>query len=454
MRLARTLLNIFALPLSLILVHCGSDEKISPVPSSSASSGEMGGAGAGPAATATDLNPGIAWYGKNRDRLDAMIDEHGVNGKSYDPMHKPVAVFDWDNTVIKNDVGDATVFWMLQNNAILQPPLKNWGYTSPYLSSAAGSALTLACGSLAEVGKPLPTHENAPCADEILSIYTKGTTTAGLSAFSTQYDHRRLEPAYAWAAQLLGGHTKDEARAIADKAIDANLKAPQGAEQTIGTTMGLTAWVRVYDQMNDLISVLQKNGFDVWVVSASPQLVVERFAARINITADHVVGIRSLADDKGVLSYNLEGCGDVPDGKNDLMSDHIGDSLIPYIDGKRCWINKAIYGDTTATAIEQTMDPKKRQVFAAGDSNTDVTFVKDATALRLVLNRNKVELMCNAYPNGDGNWLVNPMFIKPKAQQMTAYPCSTTGCEDKTGAKVPCLDAKGKPIPDQMDAVF
>lgn len=453
MRLARTLPSIFALPLTLILVHCGTDEKVSPAPSSSASSGEMGGADGGGAAV-PDLDPGIAWYGKNRERLDAMIDEHGVNGKSYDPKQKPVAVFDWDNTVIKNDIGDATVFWMLQNDAILQPPGKNWSYTSPYLSPAAVSALTIACAGLAEAGKPLPTHDNAPCADEILSIYSEGTTKAELSAFTTQYDHRRLEPAYAWAAQLLGGHTKDEAHAIADKAIEANLKAPQGAEQTIGTTMGLAAWVRVYDQMNDLIAVLQKNGFDVWVVSASPQLVVERFAARINITADHVVGIRSLTDDKGVLSYDLEGCGDVPDGKNDLMSDAVGDSLIPYIDGKRCWINKAIYGDKTATAIEQTMDPKKRQVFSAGDSNTDITFVKDATALRLVLNRNKVELMCNAYQNGDGNWLVNPMFINPKEQQMTAYPCSTTGCEDKTGAKGACLDEQGAPIPDQMDTVF
>jgi hypothetical protein len=193
-----------------------------------------------------------------------------------------------------------------------------------------------------------------------LSIYSEGATTTGLSAFLAKYDHRRLEPAYAWAPQLFGGHTADEARAIPDKAIDANHDAPEDAAQNIGTTMGLTAWVRIYDQMNDLVSVLQKNGFDVWVVSASPQIVVERFAARIHITADHVVGIRSLPGDNGALSYDLQGCGDVPDGKNDLKSDPVGDSLIPYIDGKRFWINKAIYPSMAIDGRRMAIRPPPR----------------------------------------------------------------------------------------------
>jgi phosphoglycolate phosphatase-like HAD superfamily hydrolase len=452
MRVARALkrapFGVLALSYALTMVNCGYDEMVNPSPSgpSTDSTGSGGGQ------PAPDLDPKLTWYGKNRERLDAMIDQHGTNSATYDPAHKPVAVFDWDNTVIKNDVGDATMFWMLLHDQILQPPQKNWALTSPYLTTAAITALAAACGALATPGAPLPTSTSTGCADEILSVYYNGSTTFMQPAFSG-YDYRRIEPAYAWAAQLLGGHTPDQITDIADKAIRENLAAPLDAKQTVGTTAGLNGSIRIYDQIKDLITTLQKNGFDVWVVSASPQLVVERFAADVNIEPDHVIGIRSV-DANGTLTYNLQGCGDVPDGTNDGAGTYTGNSLITYIDGKRCWINKVIYGDTGPTAIAKTADEARRQVFAAGDSNTDVTFLQDATALRLVLNRNKTELMCNAYKNVGDKWLINPMFIAPKAKLATSYACSTTGCVDTTGAEVPCLDEAGEPIPDQMDTVF
>src|SRR5262249_32861244 len=154
---------------------------------------------------------------------------------------------------------------------------------------------------------------------------------------------------------------------------------------------------------------------DVWVVSASSQNVVERFAAKVNIKADHVIGIRNVLD-QGKLTYGIESCGGAPTN-----------SLITYIDGKRCWINKGIFGVEDVMALQKGPDDR-RQVCAAGDSSTDITFVQDATAMKLVLNRNKAELMCNAYRNYGGRWLINPMFIQPKPALKTAYPCSTTAC--------------------------
>jgi hypothetical protein len=56
------------------------------------------------------LDPQNAWYGDNRERIDAMLDDIGAA-----PAQRTVAVFDWDNTIIKNDVGDATMFWMLRH---------------------------------------------------------------------------------------------------------------------------------------------------------------------------------------------------------------------------------------------------------------------------------------------------------------------------------------------------
>ncbi|MGK3982082.1 haloacid dehalogenase-like hydrolase [Sorangium sp. So ce136] len=462
--------TLLVAPLSLLLLHCGDDEATAPVglstssattsavttgtggsAASTAGSGGSGGSGGGEGLP--DLDPTLEWYGDNRQRLDAMIDEHGASSPGYDADRRPVAVFDWDNTVIKNDVGDATMFWMLLHDKILQPPDGNWARTSPYLTAAAVSALGEACGAAADPGEPLPTSTADACADEILSVYVDGATSGGDAAFAG-YNHRTLEPKYAWFAQLGAGYSPDEVSAFAASAIEESLAAAEGSAQTVGTRTGLTAWLRIYDPIRDLIDTLQKNGFDVWVVSASPQSVVEPFAAMVNVAADRVIGIRQVTTESGALTYDLQGCGPVPDGTNDGAGESTGNSLITYIEGKRCWINKVIFGDSGPGALEKNPDALERQVFGAGDSDTDLSFLQDATGLRLAINRNKKELMCNAYRNHAGTWLVNPMFIQPRGHLASGYPCSTTACVDADGVAGPCLDEAGAVIPDQADNVY
>ena len=403
------------------------------------------------------LNSGFSWYAQNRERIDTMIDTVGRGTSGFDAAVPPVAVFDWDNTVIKNDIGDASVFYALRAGSLRQPRDRNWRYTSPYLMDDAAQALSTACDSLAAPGEALATNTPAgqACASEILSIYSKAKTAAGKPAFSG-WNYRRMEPSYAWAAQLLAGMTPDEARALGAAAMVAGQWAPIGATQQVGSDSKVTAWLRINEPMHDLIATLQRTGFDVWVVSASQQHIVEAAAEHVGVTRDHVIGIRNV-EQGGKLTADLQGCGDVPDGQNDgngPASTGRGNSLITYIDGKRCWINKVIYGDRSASALNKTADPRRRQVFAAGDSDTDVTFVQDATTLKLVLNRNKSALMCNAYGNARGRWLVNPMFVQPMTERTAPYPCSTTGCKDESGRGVPCIDEDGNPISDQSDRVF
>lgn len=470
-RVYRTLGSLLlTIPLAALLVHCGDDDE-APKPGTTTTSGEGGSGGSsgsaggggeagstgtagggGGTAALPDLDPELVWYGDNRQRLDAMIDERGLHSPGYDPARRPVAVFDWDNTVIKNDVGDATMFWMLRNDKILQPPARNWALTSPYLTPEARSTLDAACGALADPGQPLPTSTSPACADEILSVYYDGETTGGAPAFMG-WNYRRMAPGYAWLAQLQSGYLPEEVSGFATAAIDEALAADIDATQTVGTRAGLPAYLRIYEPIRDLIGVMQQNGLDVWVVSASPQHVVEPFAAMVGVTADHVIGIRQVAGGDGRLTYDLQGCGPVPDGSNDGSGNVTGNELITYIEGKRCWINKVILGDATAAAIDPA-DPEKRQVFGAGDSDTDVTFLQDATAMKLVVNRNKKEIMCNAYRNHGGRWLVNPMFINPKPRHDAGYACSTTACADAAGAAAPCLDEAGEVIPDQADNVY
>ncbi|GLV84042.1 putative conserved lipoprotein LppF [Streptomyces lavendulae subsp. lavendulae] len=397
-----------------------------------------------PGAHCTTPKLAAGWYGDNQARLQQLIDQYGSCNPYRPSREKPVAVFDWDNTVVKNDVGDATMFWLLRNGKIRQPAGGDWTTTSRYLTPAAAQALATACGPLARPGAPLPTGTpaGAPCADELNAVYGTAATRTGAAAFAG-WDHRTIEPAYAWLPQLTQGWTASEVRGFAAAARTENLAAPVGTKQQVGTTTTATGWVRYYDQQRDLIKGLQKAGFDVWISSASPQPVVEVWAQGVGVKADHVIGIRNTTRN-GRLTAHLQGCGSVKDG---------ADTMITYIDGKRCWINKEVFG-VRGPAAEKVQPASRRQVFAAGDSDTDISFLRDATALRLVVNRNKNELMCRAYDNSDGKWIVNPMFIEPKKQKTSPYPCSTTGYTDHDGTAGPVRRGDTSVIPDQTDSVF
>ncbi|MFE0641813.1 haloacid dehalogenase-like hydrolase [Streptomyces sp. NPDC058877] len=380
------------------------------------------------------------WYGDNKARLDELIAARCAEAATHrgPKGDKPVAVFDWDNTVIKNDVGDATFYWLLRNDRIRPPRHGDWSTTSRYLTPEAADALGAACPT---GGRTLPTATDLRCADELLSVYGSGSTTDGKTAFAG-HDHRRMEPQYAWLAQLLRGWTARDVRSFAAAARAENLAAPRGTTQRVGSRQ-VTGWIRYYDQQRDVIRALQGAGFDVWIVSASPEPVVEVWARGVGIDPSHALGIRNTTE-HGRLTGHLKGCGTVRDGE---------DTMITYIDGKRCWINQEVFG-VRGVAAERVQPAGRRPVFAAGDSDTDVSFLRDATGLRLVLNRNKNELMCRAYENGDGRWLVNPMFIEPKKPKPSPYPCSTTGYTAGDGTAQPVRRADGSIVPDQVDSVF
>ncbi|MFD5884189.1 hypothetical protein ACFWHN_36575, partial [Streptomyces yangpuensis] len=115
--------------------------------------------------------------------------------------------------------------------------------------------------------------------------------------------------------------------------------------------------------------------------------------------------------------------------------------------------NTLAAGGGPAPAPSSAPRPPPPRLWGGGDSDTDISFLRDATALRLVVNRNKNELMCRAYDNSDGKWIVNPMFIEPKKQRTSPYPCSTTGYVDHDGTAGPVRRGDSTVIPDQTDTV-
>ncbi|AUI62831.1 hypothetical protein [Amycolatopsis sp. BJA-103] len=378
------------------------------------------------------------WYGDNAAKIQKVIDERGRCGGKHG--ERPVAVFDWDNTVIKNDISDQTVFWMIRHDKVLQPRNKDWRTTSRFMTDAGADALGKACGTATPAGKPLPTSKNLACADELLSVRKSAKTSTGEEVFAGN-NRRYMEAAYAWVAQINAGYRPDEVRAIARQARAAALLAPVGATQKVGSSTQV-AWIRYYPEIKDLVATLNKAGFSTWVVSASPKEFADVWGSAIGIPPSRTLGIYSQTTN-GRINGHLEGCGGHADGADEIMT---------YIDGKRCFINERILGIRGAKAMEAA-PAAKRQALAGGDATTDVTMLHDATGVRVTLNRNKDELMCRAYDNADGKWAVNPMFIEPFPALNRTYPCSTTAYENADGTRGPVLRDDGTVIPDQRDTV-
>ncbi|MEV6006272.1 haloacid dehalogenase-like hydrolase [Streptomyces sp. NPDC051976] len=391
------------------------------------------------------LSDSPAWYGTNRARIQQVVDLYAPCGAAPTRARRtalggttPVAVFDWDNTVVKNDVGDALLYWVLREDKVLHPA--DWSSLNSYLTPAADRALSTACDASAAVGEPLPTATDTGCADEIYAVY-HNATTGGEKAFAG-YDHRLMSPGSAWVAELLTGHTAAEIASYAERARAQNLAAPVGTTQQVGSHH-VTGWIRYYAEQRDLIHTLTRDGYAVWVASASPQIDVQVWAAGLGIPPDRVLGIQSLYA-HGRQTPHLRGCGDIPDG---------ADSVLTYVSGKRCFVNQDVFGIHGAAAFRPA-PPGRHAVLAAGDSATDVVFVGDAIGVRLAVNRNAPELMCRAYDDADGRWLVNPMFLQPLPRRATPYPCSTTGYTNPDGSPGPVRRDDGSIVPDQADTVF
>ena len=317
----------------------------------------------------------IGWNGKNREILSEFIKKNRCDNCKT----KPVAVFDWDNTVVFNDIGDYFFKWMLENNLFRFNP---WEDISPYFTDKAIDHLNKTCKN--EKGFIDGTKND--CFELLNNIYTKGVLPDGSDPFSG-YDPDLYQPAYALLAHMFAGYAEHSMKILCEQAV----KEAQKEEE-----------VFIYPEMEWLINELADNGFDVWVITASPELLVASFAKKVGIKAENVIGIRNVVEN-GIITADLKGCGTFKDGENRMMTYRIG---------KRCWMNEIIFGITGEAAMTPAEDISKRPLFVAGDSDTDYHFMIDATGLRLLINREKPEITKEAFENKDGLWIINELFIK------------------------------------------
>ena len=297
------------------------------------------------------------WNHDNWNKIRAFIE-------SRSSLVNQVAVFDFDNTLIKNDIGDATLIHMLVNDQIESPP--SWQSTSRHLTAGGLASLNKHC-PLDANRSSLKVSSNPQCLTAILCVYKEGFTWDGVSksgtleercvgkpAFTTKSPATQdtIKPSYAWNAALLAGNTPENVRNAAREAFKKYTKAPIGQQIKIGYIEGLNAYIRVYEEMRDLVKELKNNNFDVWISTASSQYFVDPIAPEyFGIPAERVIGVRSVLKE-GIITSSFLGCGSFEDGQD----------IINYRQGKKCWINKIIFQRPKDQQLH-TRNNTKRKMF-------------------------------------------------------------------------------------------
>lgn len=219
----------------------------------------------------------VAWDKGVRTELEALI-RRGA-GK-----HLPV-VFDFDNTVIRGDIGEATMAVLARSGLL--------------------TAATLPA-SLCPVFRP-PGQERREIqsfADAVAYYFALLAPTAHGDDDPTPY-----ATGYAWAVEVMAGlRVADVLEATRTVIALSQSQNPAFIEVTPGRTSVLVP--RFYPEMVELLAELIRQEFDVWIVSASNvwsvrymvlhalnPLLRER-KAEAGIQADHVIGISTLLKDE------------------------------------------------------------------------------------------------------------------------------------------------------------
>lgn len=315
------------------------------------------------------------WYPDNLIRIQqTLADLPPQSG-----MHRRVAVFDFDNTCVYRDVGQAVFFHQLTGLQYRLPPDQFRELLPAGLADLAGRPMTVISDALIGAYQNLWPFiaKNTGVDASTLPDYRLFTTLLLWFTDQARKDDR-LGPRYVLPlmGKLLAGYTLAELRQFACLVIDQALQeplakktlaydaGPQLGELTASHSLGLHA----HDEMRQLMHLLTQQQVCCYVVSASTEWLVEEAVTRLGfpVSADCVFGIRVAVDDQDVLTTQSP-----------------QDYPVTFREGKATIINRYIQSEP---------------LLVAGDADTDYEMLTlPDVPLRLLINRNQRGLISSLY---------------------------------------------------------
>lgn len=361
--------NRVVLFLVFLLLGCSSTP-VAPVhsgePRSRASSAESGDAARLPAG---------GWAPANHRALEAWLES--VANRDWETA--PVAVFDWDNTCIYNDIGEATFRYQLDRLAIRLTPDElaehlpeeldghreldsgvSLGDLRADILDAYRQLHPLIVGGDIDAARALPAHRDFRA--KAAFLYE--------SLYGSEYiPHTH---ALVWLVGWLAGYRTEEVNGIVEATLEQVRAEPNDRITWVSASAGragnqehaFRTGLCPHPEMQALMQALEGAGVRVFVVSASAELVVEAAARALDypIGPEAIFGVRVVIDDGVITTRALPG----------------GDYPVTYRAGKVDVIRSLIGADP---------------IFVAGDADTDYEMLTEfpGIELRLIINRNKLD---------------------------------------------------------------
>lgn len=249
---------------------------------------------------APSLLPQAAWYPPNHRQLSRWL--------ARDRGSLACAVFDWDNTCIFNDIGDAAYVHQLDRLCLALAPdafiALGDGLTG-IQGSAAHQALWRDCIAAYRALWPFIAAGRGEQAQGSLA---HRDFRAKMGVLYTAVAHApRVTPgdaagAYATLAELWRNVPAHTVRAHVHDVLAHHARLPMGYATWRSATAGdsgqatfqFATGLAAYDEMRDLMHALRLAGVTPYVISASTQPVVQAAAAwlRFPVQPEHIFGLR------------------------------------------------------------------------------------------------------------------------------------------------------------------
>lgn len=335
-----------------------------------------------PPPTADPLEGTGNWFPPNLARITARLPPHPGHGSTA-VATRPVAVFDFDNTCVFRDVGQAVFRYQLLHLRYGLEPSALAAILPCLEGDLAGRPLTLVTATLvAAYGRLWPLISDHRQAEARRRPEYRLFTTLLLWFVDQARRDQRLGPCFVlpFMAKLLAGQSLAQLRQLAAEVVLAAQAEPlieetlecDGPEPLGRLAASYPLGLHAFPEMQALMQRLQRQGIDCYVVSASTEWLVKEAVRLLDfpVAADHIFGIRVRVDGGGVLT--------TADAE---------DYPITFRAGKAEIISRFITGSP---------------VLVAGDADTDFEMLTlPAVAVRLLLNRNQSGLISTLYQDPD-----------------------------------------------------
>lgn len=274
-----------------------------------------------------------SWNDRAFHFINKLIRDYGRDNPAYNPEKKPFAVFDWDNTSIIGDVEEAAFYYLVTELAfkinpeelyqIIRKNVDKADFADPY-KNLEGKPVNIdqISSDIYDVYKRLYGTSDRLGGDVSFEIikqtnaYKEFVSKMIFRYKAAVYDKNARDP-YCWITFLFANYNQIQIEEFCQKAFASVKKenprreiftSPEMKSQAGQISTSYFVGLGDIKEMADLYHSLEREGIDVYVVSASFIDIVRAFAKEnsYDFEKEKVLGMRLAKDKEGIILPDLD----------------------------------------------------------------------------------------------------------------------------------------------------